>query len=119
MLERRALHDGFGDDSGRYGGASSISPSFKALSLRGRSREVVTPYVAETKRTRGGVDSGTGQKTRPYRFGEVDILAVCLQPSTGNWKSFMYTVGDWLLPRPDDPTLFQVLQPVATAPNAD
>jgi hypothetical protein len=33
----------FGDDSGRYGGASSISPSFKALSPRGRSREVVTP----------------------------------------------------------------------------
>ena len=33
MLETRALHDGFGDDSGALRGASRISPSFKALSL--------------------------------------------------------------------------------------
>ena len=50
----------------------------------------MTPYVAETKRTRGGVDLVTGQKTRPYRFGDFDILAVCLQPSTGMEIVYVY-----------------------------
>jgi hypothetical protein len=31
MLKRRALHDGFGDDSGRYVGAGSISASLRAI----------------------------------------------------------------------------------------
>lgn len=76
-------------------------------------------YVVETQRTRGGIDPATGQSTRPYRFGEFDILAVCLQPSTGYWKSFMYTDANWLLPRPEDTTLLRVYQPVAMTPNSD
>jgi hypothetical protein len=76
-------------------------------------------YVVETQRTRGGVDPGTGQSTRPYRFGEFDLLAVCLQPSTGNWKAFMFTVANWLLPRAENATLLRVYQPVAMTPNSD
>jgi hypothetical protein len=38
-------------------------------------------FVAEAQRTRTGVDTVTGQPTRPYRFGEFDILAVSMQPS--------------------------------------
>jgi hypothetical protein len=76
-------------------------------------------YVVETQRTRGGTDPTTGQSTRPYRFGEFDILAVCLQPSTGNWKSFMYTAANWLLSRPEDAKLLRVYQPVAMIPNSD
>ena len=35
-------------------------------------------YVVETQRTRGGVHPTTGADTRPYSFGEFDILAVSI-----------------------------------------
>lgn len=41
-------------------------------------------YVVETQRTRRGSNK-TGGSTRPYRFGEFDVLAVSMQPSTGRW----------------------------------
>ena len=68
-------------------------------------------YVAETQKTRSGKDKA-GHDTRPYRFGEFDILAVCLHPSTNEWSRFLYTVGDWLLPREKDRKLIAVFQPV-------
>jgi hypothetical protein len=40
-------------------------------------------YVAETQKTRSGKRKGI--HTRPYRFGEFDILAVSLAPATGTW----------------------------------
>jgi hypothetical protein len=58
-----------------------------------------------------------GKSTRPYKFGEFDILAVNLQPSTGDWSKFMYTVASWLLERPREPALIAVMQPVAAIPN--
>jgi hypothetical protein len=76
-------------------------------------------FVVETQRTRGGVDRSTGEDTRPYRFGEFDIIAVSMHPSNNDWNSFMYTVGDWLLPRPDKPTQLMKFQPVAPEPNED
>jgi len=42
----------------------------------------VGSYVVETQRTRGGKDLRTGENTRPYRFGEFDIIAVSMHPST-------------------------------------
>ena len=74
-------------------------------------------YVVETQRTRGGVDPQTKQQTRPYRFGEFDILAVSMHPSTNSWSTFMYTVSDWLIPRPEDASLMLKFQPVAKIPN--
>lgn len=74
-------------------------------------------FVAETQRTRGGTDRETGKATRPYRFGEFDILAVCMQPSTGKWDRLMYTVASWLLPRIDNPELLDVYQPVSPKPD--
>ena len=74
-------------------------------------------WQAETQRTRNGLKDG--EKTRPYRFGEFDILAVSLQPSTGEWSSFRYTVGNWLIPRPNDITLVRVMQPVSMTPDDD
>jgi hypothetical protein len=59
-------------------------------------------FVVETQRTRGGRTS-TGEKTRPYRFGEFDVLGVCLHPSTGKWTDFVYTVANWLLSDTDAP----------------
>ncbi len=76
-------------------------------------------YVVETQRTRGGTNSKTGENTRPYRFGDFDILAVSMAPLTGNWSDFMYTVGDWLLPRSDDATQILHFQPVSPIRNDD
>jgi hypothetical protein len=89
-------------------------------------------YVVEVQKTRGGKKKtrtkvpGTGAtvevvdetiETRPYRFGDFDILAVNMHPSSGNWKNFRYTVASWLLPRPEDASLIEIFQPVAAIPN--
>lgn len=74
-------------------------------------------YVVETQRTRGGRDQQTGGDTRPYRFGEFDILAVSLQPSTDDWTAFIYTVASWLLPRPENRRLMLKFQPVPKSAN--
>lgn len=76
-------------------------------------------YVAETQRSRKGVDAKTGEDTRPYRFGEFDILAVSMQPVTGDWGSFRFVPQAWLIPRPQNPNYLQVLQPVSLEPNDD
>lgn len=73
-------------------------------------------YVVETQRTRRGMRARTGA-TRPYRFGEFDILAVCLQPSSNQWCSFRYTVANWLLPGRSDPSEILKFQPVPAAPD--
>jgi hypothetical protein len=75
-------------------------------------------FVVETQKTRRGKDAA-GEDTRPYRFGEFDILAVSLYPATNNWSRFAYTVGTWLRPRTHSPHLLEVLQPVAWTPNDD
>lgn len=75
-------------------------------------------YVVETQRTRAGRDR-SGASTRPYRFGEFDILAVCMEPATRDWSQFRYTVARWLVPRSDDPQLIAVYQPVSLEPNDD
>lgn len=75
-------------------------------------------YVVEMQKTRGGRDS-QGQSTRPYRFGEFDILAVSVEPVTSNWTSFRYTCARWLIPRPEDPSLIAIFQPVSIHPDDD
>ena len=74
-------------------------------------------FVVETQKTRRG--SRGGEKTRPYRFGEFDMLAVAMQPSSGDWGSFMYTVADWLRPDPIDDHLLMKYQPVSATPDSD
>lgn len=56
-------------------------------------------------------------QTRPYRFGDFDILAVNMHPSSGDWKNFRYTIASWLLPRSGDKALIEIFQPVAAEPN--
>jgi len=68
-------------------------------------------WVVETQRTRGGKDA-SGEDTRPYKFGEFQILSVSLQPSTGNWGDFLFTLSDWLLPRDNKPEQIMKFQPV-------
>lgn len=87
-----------------------------------RRKDYPGMYVVETQRTRSGTQrtsEGIVEKTRPYRFGDFDILAVSLHPSTGQWLDFRYTVADWLLPDPHDSRLLKVFQPVSSQPNDD
>jgi hypothetical protein len=82
-------------------------------------------YVVEVQKTRSGKKrsgaSGTSQApdvaTRPYRFGDFDILAVNMHPATRRWNDFRYTVANWLLPRPADNTLIEIFQPVCLQAN--
>lgn len=76
-------------------------------------------YVVETQRTRSGKNKQTNTDTRPYKFGEFDILAVSMHPSCGNWDCFLYSVANWLLPRKDDENLLLKFQPVARHTNED
>ena len=76
-------------------------------------------YVVETQKTRGGTHKKTGSSTRPYRFGEFDLLAVAMHPSTSRWDTFLYTVAAWLLPGRTDPAAILKFQPVPSAPDDD
>lgn len=87
------------------------------MARQGYKRLPADMYVVETQRTRGGKDQKTGEDTRPYKFGEFDVLAVSMHPSTQIWSSFMYTVAGWLLPRPENKALMLKFQPVARASN--
>jgi hypothetical protein len=76
-------------------------------------------YVVETQKTRRGLARKTGSPTRPYRFGEFDLLAVALYPSTHRWDAFFYTVANWLIPSPTNPAEMLKFQPVAASPDED
>lgn len=89
----------------------------------GRSYGGLAPgmFMAELQRTRTGTreeGDGDATKTRPYRYGEFDILAVSLQPSTGDWSRFRYTVGNWLLPSATANEI-ATYQPVSRTANED
>lgn len=76
-------------------------------------------FKVEMQRSRGG-QKATGKKTRPYQFGQFQILAVSMYPSSDkDWGKFLYTVGDWLIPDPEDPTCIATFQPVPSAENVD
>lgn len=72
-------------------------------------------HIVETQKTRTGTD-GDDNLTRPYRYGEFDILAVSMQPSTGKWDKYLYTLGRWLRPGKRLGEM-ATLQPVATSIN--
>ncbi|HEY6352311.1 MAG TPA: hypothetical protein VI636_23175 [Candidatus Angelobacter sp.] len=74
-------------------------------------------YVVEVQKTRGGIDLQTNEDTRPYRFGEFDVLAVNMHPSTRDWSRFLFTLGGWLIPRSPNEALVEIFQPVPGAPN--
>lgn len=85
--------------------------------IPGRRGHASAFYVVETQKSRKGTDRTSGANTRPYRFGEFDILAVSMEPATNDWSQFRFTLGNWLIPRPDDASLIAVYQPVSLEPN--
>jgi hypothetical protein len=82
-----------------------------------RSGEKTTKQVLEGSNTTLEAADTLVMQTRPYRFGDFDILAVNMHPSSGDWKSFRYTIAAWLLPRTSDKALIEIFQPVAAYPN--
>jgi hypothetical protein len=83
-------------------------------------------YVVEVQKTRSGkkrqseskrAPSSGDESTRPYRFGDFDILAVNMQPTTHTWADFRYTVARWLIPRGTNSRLIEIFQPVSLEPN--
>jgi hypothetical protein len=82
--------------------------------------EVQKTRTGKKRTPRGAVPSDpplTPTDTRPYPFGAFDILAVNMQPATKKWSEFRFTVGNWLLERPDSPSLIEIHQPVALIPD--
>ena len=73
--------------------------------------------MAAGKCSRETNQSNRHEDTRPYRFGEFDILAVSMHPSSKNWSRFLFAVGDSLLSRPENEKLIKIMQPVPKAPN--
>lgn len=72
-------------------------------------------FVVEVQRTRSG-KTGDGVSTRPYRFGEFDLLAVCMEPSTKDWQSFLYIAATDLAARPGEADRIDTMQPIPPYP---
>lgn len=72
-------------------------------------------FIVETQKSRTGTDAADN-KTRPYRYGEFDVLAVSTQPSSGRWDRFFYTVGRWLI-QGKSQTEIATMQPVSMIAN--
>ena len=68
-------------------------------------------WIVEVQKTRTGEDKD-GVATRPYRFADFDLIAVCLKPGTEDWMKFAFSLTQDLLPRPKDPNLIKIMQPV-------
>src|SRR5271156_6465795 len=73
-------------------------------------------YVVEVQRTRTGERDGVS--TRPYRFGEFDLLAVCMWASTGDWHSFLYVSAGSLLADDRDKKVIKTFQPIPNYENS-
>ena len=73
-------------------------------------------FIVETQKTRTGNDANQ-QKTRPYKYGEFDIIAVSMQPYTQLWDRYMFSLQRWLLPAKNEAEL-ATLQPVSMVPDA-
>lgn len=74
-------------------------------------------HIVEVQRTRTGNKAGV--TTRPYRFGEFDLLAVCMQASTGDWHSFMYVPANNLTPDHRDAKIIKTFQAIPSFDNGD
>jgi excisionase family DNA binding protein len=90
--------------------------------------------MVETQRSRKGSKRSKGSKaseseniiiegsdkgTRPYKFGQFDVLAVSLFYSEKRWNKFMFTLCGRLLPDPENPENLATYQPVSPVANDD
>lgn len=66
-------------------------------------------FAVEPQRTRNDKKGG---KNRPYSRGDFDIIAVSMQPSTGDWSKFRYARMASLLDHQEGNNWLKVMQPV-------
>lgn len=90
-------------------------PLFANQVWRTRVKWPATHYVVELQKSRKG--ERKGKSTRPYRFGEFDLVAVSLGPARDRWSMFTYTVARWLIPDPPNMDDILLYQPVAPEEN--
>jgi len=125
------LDDGVGDvtvqvklQRSARGGAVCAGPRSRTWPPGYFTVEVQKTRTGKKKKRKGA--SGEGEEaeesaemvdTRPYAFGDFDILAVSMWPSTRDWKDFRYTVGRWLIARSDEPSNIAVMQPLSPTNN--
>ena len=93
-------------------------PKFANGPMIKRNINVKDWFVCETQKTRTGKDA-EGLDTRPYKFGEFDILSVCLHPSSDDWKKFIFSPAHTLIPKNDSPKLIATFQPVSPTKQAN
>jgi len=98
-------------DDGRGGVKVQVKNQRKEGGVPANFRMQRDVFVVETQRTRNGVRSD-GEPSRPYRYGEFDVIAVCLQPLSGDWTDFIYCPQKRLLARQDRLDWLAVIQPV-------
>jgi hypothetical protein len=116
LLRRRTGHPAHARVQVKLQRLEKLAPKTASASLRGQLKHPPSElFVVEVQKTRSG--KSKGEDTRPYRFGDFDILAVNMHPSTQDWREFRYTVASWLLPRLESTKLIQIMQPVAATPD--
>jgi excisionase family DNA binding protein len=109
------------DESGLVRVQVKLQRSERGVPIRSASGHA----IVETQKTRAGQsrkaspDAEGAGSTRPYRADEFDILAVCMQPSTGRWDDFRYTVARWLHRQKGNPNLLATYQPVSLLSDDD
>lgn len=91
------------------------NPLYASDVWKTRVKWPATHFVVELQKSRKG--ERNGELTRPYRFGEFDLVAVSLGPSRGRWGLFTYTVARWLLPDPTNAQHILLYQPVSPDDN--
>ncbi|MCS6244493.1 MAG: hypothetical protein H2172_11635 [Opitutus sp.] len=73
-------------------------------------------WIVEVQKTRSG-KGADGQSTRPYKFTDFHLIAVCLWPGTRDWRKFAYCLTQNLVPRRGSKELIEIMQPIPTAIN--
>ena len=73
-------------------------------------------WIVEVQKTRSG-KGADGQSTRPYKFTDFDLIAVCLWPGTRDWRKFAYCFTKHLVPRRGSGELIEIMQPIPTSIN--
>jgi len=83
---------------------------------RGKGTETGS-FRVELQKTRGGIDSRTGEKTRLYRPDEFDVVAACLFNQKGVWE-YVYAAAKDLARHRKQPDRLEVMHPICqpTAP---
>lgn len=75
---------------------------------KGLPKQLNDCWVVEVQKTRSGEKNG--EDTRPYRFSDFDLIAVCTWPSSKDWTQFTYALTSDLKARAGNSSLIEIMQ---------